>query len=293
MEQMEGTRGEAKKDWPLPRHICEVLDKYKDVLTNELPQELPLKREVDHKIEVIPGLEPPSKAPYQLNQKELLELKKQLNDLLSRGYIRPSKSPYGAPVLFVNKNDDKIHMCIDYRALNKVTIKNNYPLSRIDDFFDRSAKAKYFSRIDLKLGYYQIRIADGDVEKTACRTRYESYEFVVMPFGLCNAPSTFTILMNTIFREEMDDFVIVYIDDILVYSKTAEEHARHLEAVLGKLKDNKLYANGEKSYFAHQDIEFLGHVVTRDGIKPALRRSRQSKSGSNPQHKMDLGHFLA
>ena len=155
-------------------------------------------------------------------------------------------------MLFVDKKDGKLRICINYRALNKVTIRNNYPLPRIDDLFDRLAGAKYFSCINLKLGYYQIQIADGDVEKTACRTRYGSYEFFVMPFGLCNAPLTFTTLMNTIFREEMDDFVIVYIDDILVYSKTTEEHARHLEAVLGRLKDNKLYANEEKSDFFHQ-----------------------------------------
>ena len=272
MEQLQRTHEEAKTNGPPPKHICKVLGRYKDVLTNELPQELPPTREVDHKIEVIPGSEPPSKAPYRLNQKELLELKKQLNDLLSRGYIRPSKSPYGAPVLFVDKKDGKLRMCIDYRALNKVTIKNNYPLSRIDDLFDRLAGAEFFSRIDLKSGYYQIRIANEDVEKTACCTRYGSYEFLVMPFGLCNAPSTFTTLMNTIFSEEMDDFVIGYIDDILVYSKTAEEHARYLEVVLRKLKDNKLYANGEKSNFAHNEIEFLGHVMTKDGIKPNMKK---------------------
>ena len=138
----------------VPRHIQEVLAKYGDVLTNELPMELPPRREVDHKIEVLPGAEPPSKAPYRLNQKELMELKKQLNDLLERGYVRPSKSLYGALVLFVNKKDGKLRMCIDYRALNKVTIKNNYPLPRIDDLFDRLASTKYFSRIDLKCGYY-------------------------------------------------------------------------------------------------------------------------------------------
>jgi hypothetical protein len=153
-------------------------------------------------------------------------------------------------------------MCIDYKALNEVTIKNNYLLPWIDYISDRLAEAKYFNRIDLKSRYYQIRIANKDVKKTACRTRYGSYEFLVMPFGLCNTPSTFTTFMNTIFREEIDDFVIVYIDDILVYSKTAEEHARHLEVVLQKFKNNKLYAYGEKSDFFQNKIEFLGHVVT-------------------------------
>ena len=292
MEQMEGTRGEARNDGPLPRHICKVLGKHKDVLTNELSQELAPKKEIDHKIEVIPGSEPPSKAPYRLNQKELLELKKQLNDLLSRGYIMPSKSPYGASMLFVDKKDGKLHMYIDYRALNKATIKNNYPLPQIDDLFDQLARTKYFSRIDLKSGYYQIRIVDGDIEKTTCRTRYGSYEFLVMPFGLCNAPSTFTTLMNTIFREEMDDFVIVYIDDILVYSKTVEEHVRHLEVVLGRLRDNKLYANEEKSDFAHQEIEFLGHVVTRDGIKSDMKKVKAIQEWKQSSTQKGLRSFL-
>jgi hypothetical protein len=229
---------------------------------------------------VVPGSEPPSKAPNRLNQKELLKLNNQLNDLLSRGYIRPSKSPYGPPVLFVDKKYGKLHMCIDYRALNKVNIKNNYPLPRIDDLFDRLSGAKYFSRIDLKSGYYQIRIANEDVEKTVCRTRYGSYEFLVMSFGLCNAPSTFTTLMNTVFQEEIDDFVIIYIDDILVYSKTAEEHARHLEVVFRKLRNNKLYGNGEKNNFAQNEIEFLGHVVINDGIKPDMKKVRRFKNGS-------------
>ena len=155
------------------------------------------------------------------------------------------------------------------------------------------AGAKYFSRVDLKSGYYQIRIADGDIEKTACHIRYGSYEFLVMPFGLYNAPSTFTTLMNTIFREEMNDFVLVYIDDILVYSKTTEEHARHLEVVLGRLKDNKLYANGEKRDFAHQEIEFLGHVVTRDGIKLNMKKVKAIQEWKRPSTQKWLRSFLS
>jgi hypothetical protein len=176
--------------------------------------------------------------------------------------------------------------------LNKVTIKNNYPLPRIDDLFDRLAGAKYFSRIDLKSGYYQIRIANEDVEKTVCHTRHGSYEFLVMSFGLCNAPSTFTTLMNTIFREETDNFVIIYIDDILVYSKTAEEHARHLEVVLQKLRDNKLYANREKSDFAQNEIEFLGYVVTKDGIKPNMKKVKTIQEWKWPSTQKRLRSFL-
>jgi hypothetical protein len=145
-----------------------------------------------------------------------------------KGYIKPSKSPYGAPVLFVHKKDATLRMCVDYKALNKATVKNHYPLLRIDDLFDRLSRAKVFSRIDLRSGYYQIRIMEGDEEKTACRTRYGSYEFMVMPFGLTNAPVTFCTLMNDIFREWLNDFVVVYIDDILIYSGSLEEHAEPL-----------------------------------------------------------------
>ena len=159
-----------------------------------------------------------------MNKKELLELMKQLNDLLSKDYIRPSKSSYRAPVLFVDKMDGKLHMCIDYRALNKVTIKNNYPLPRIDDLFDRLAGAKYFSCIDLKSAYYQVQIADGDIEKTACHTRYGSYEFLVMPLGLCNAPLTFTTLMNTItlYSLKWENCKILRVSDMQVMPHSIE-----------------------------------------------------------------------
>ena len=192
-------------------------------------------------------------------------MKSQLDDLLAKGYVRQSKSPYGAPVLFVDKKDGKLRLCVDYRAFNKVTVKNLYPLPRIDDLFDQLARAKYFSRIDLRSGYHQIRIAQGDEEKTACRTRYGSFEFLVMPFGLCNAPATFTTLMNNIFYEYLDDFVIIYINDILVYLKTAKEHAEHLEKVFQKLRSNKLYAKRDKCDWGKLRIKFLGHEVDAKG----------------------------
>ena len=193
-------------------------------------------------------------------------MKSQLDELLAKGYIRQSKSPYGAPVLFVDKKDGKLRLCIDCRALNKVKVKNSYPLPRIDDLFDWLAEPKYFSRIDLRSGYHQIRIAQGDEEKTACRTRYGSFEFLVMPFGLCNAPATFTTLMNNIFHEYLDDFVIIYIDDILVYLKTVEEHEEHLEKVFQKLRSNKLYVKGDKCDWGKLRIKFLGHELTQGGV---------------------------
>jgi hypothetical protein len=166
-----------------------------------------------------------------MSHEELKELKVQLEELLTKRYIKPNKSPYGALVLFVHKKDGTLRMCVDYRALNKATVKNRYPLPRINDLFDRLSGAKVFSRIDLCSGYYQIRIAEGDKKKTICRTRYGSDEFLVMPFGLTNAPVTFCTFMNDIFREWLDDFIVVYIDDILIYSNSLEEHAEHLRNV--------------------------------------------------------------
>ena len=194
MRAGEAGDGIVEKVELVPKCVEDKLKKYQDVMPEDLPNELPLRREVDHKIEVKPGTKPPSKAPYRLSQKELEELKSQLDELLAKGYIRQSKLPYDAPVLFVDKKDGKLRLCVDYKALNKVTAKNLYTLPPIDDLFDRLARAKYFSRIDLRSGYHHIQIAQGDEEKTACQTRYGSFEFLVMPFGLCNASATFTTL---------------------------------------------------------------------------------------------------
>src|ERR1041384_3087391 len=165
-------------------------------------------------------------------QIETVELKKQLNDLISKGYICPSTSLYSAPVLFVHKKEGTLRLCVDYRALNKITIKNKYPLPHIDELMDRLVGAQYFTKIDLYSEYHQIRIKKEDIHKTAFRTRYGHYEFLVLPFGLTNAPTTFMTLMNDIFREYLDQFVVVYLDDILVYSKTYDEHRKHLHKVL-------------------------------------------------------------
>ncbi len=200
-----------------------------------------------------------------MSHEELKKFKVQLEELFVKGYIKPNKSPYGAPVLFVQKKDGMLRMCVDYRAFNKATMKNWYPLPRIDDLFDRLSRAKVFSRIDLHSGYYQIRIAEGDKEKTACRIRYGSYKFMVMPFGLTNAPATFCILMNDIFQEWLDDFVVVYIDDILIYSGSLEEHVEHLRKVFQRLKENKLYAKFEKCKFGVTEVDFLGHRITQEG----------------------------
>jgi hypothetical protein len=206
------------------------------VFPDKLPG-LPLDRDVEFTIELIPGTAPISRRPYQMPPNKLTELKKQLQDLLKKGLIRPSSSEWGCPALFVKKKkDNSLHMCVDYRPLNAMTIKNKYPLPQIDILFDQLSKAKVFSKIDLRSGYHQIKIRPQDVPKTTFSTRYGLYENLVMSFRLTNAPAYFMYLMNSVFMPELDKFVIVFIDDILIYSENEEDHAEHLRIVLTRLR---------------------------------------------------------
>jgi hypothetical protein len=196
----------------------------------------------------------------------LRELKEQLQELLDRGFIRPSVSPWGAPILFVKKNDGFMRMCIDYRELNKVTIKNKYPLPRIDDLFDQLKGASVFSKINLLSGYHQLQVREEDISKTAIQTRYGHYEFLVMPFRLTNAPSVFMDLMNRVIHEYLDSFVVVFIDDILVYSANYAKHEEHLKTMMEKLREKKLFAKFKKCEFWLEEVSFLGHVVNKNGL---------------------------
>ncbi|KAH0746170.1 hypothetical protein KY285_007827 [Solanum tuberosum] len=204
--------------------------------------------------------------PCRMAPAELKELKDQLKDLLDKGFIRPTASPWGALVFFVRKKDGSLRMCIDYRQLNKATIKNKYPLPRIDDLFDQLQGAKCFSKIDLRSGYHQIRVREKDVSKTTFRTRYGHFGFLVMSFGLTNAPLVLMDLLNSILRSYLELFVIVFVDDILVYSCSNDEHANHLRTVLQVLRDRELYAKFSKSEFWLDFVAFLGHIVTDAGI---------------------------
>ncbi|GJU50679.1 putative reverse transcriptase domain-containing protein [Tanacetum coccineum] len=208
---------------------------FPEVFPEDLPG-LPPTRQVEFQIDLVPGAAPVARAPYRLAPSEMEELSTQLQELSDKGFIRPSSSPWGAPVLFVKKKDGSFRMCIDYRELNKLTVKNRYPLPRIDDLFDQLQGSSVYSKIDLRSGYHQLRVRDEDIPKTAFRTRYGHYEFQVMPFGLTNAPAVFMDLMNRVCRPYLDKFVIVFIDDILIYSKTKEEHDVHLRLILELLK---------------------------------------------------------
>ena len=247
---------------------------------------------VDFRIDLIPGAMPIAKSPYRLAPSEMQELSSQLNELLSKGFIRPSFSPWGAPVLFVKKKDGSFRMCIDYRELNKLTIKNRYPLPRIDDLFDQLQGASYFSKIDLRSGYHQLRVLEDDIPKTAFRTRYGHYEFVVMPFGLTNASAVFMDLMNRVCRPYLDKFVIVFIDDILIYSRTKEDHGKHLRLVLEKLREEKLYAKFSKCEFWIKQVAFLGHIVSEAGIHVDPSKIQTIENWKAPKTPTEIRQFL-
>ena len=223
---------------------------------------------------------------------ELQELKAQLKDLEAKGFIRPSVSPWGAPVLFVKKKDGSLRLCTDYREINKGTIKNKYPLPRIDDLFDQLQGSKIFSKIDLQSGYHQLKIKASDIPKTAFRTRYGHYEYLVMPFGLTNAPAAFMDLMNRVFKPYLDQFIVVFIDDILIYSKTKEEHFEHLRIVLQTLREHKLYAKLKKCDFWMDQVPFLGHVISGKGISVDPAKVQAVSEWQRPATPTDIRSFL-
>ena len=223
-----------------------IIIKYRDVFPEKLPKGVPPNREVQHRIEIKPGSDPPYRPPYRLGPAERDELDEQIKDLLAQGFSRPSCSPYGAPIFFVPKKDGRWRMCIHYRALNRQTIKDRYPLPRIDLLLDRLGQAKIFSKLDLARGYHQIAMAEDSISKTVFCTHLGQREYVVMPFGLCNAPSTFERLMNKVFAKEINSFILVYLDDILILSRSVGEHWDHLNTALDRLRQAKLYGRLHK-----------------------------------------------
>ncbi|GKB55668.1 putative reverse transcriptase domain-containing protein [Tanacetum coccineum] len=267
-------------DIPIVRDFIKV---FSEDLSGLSPQ-----RQTEFRIDLIREATPVAKSPYRLVPSEMQELSEQLQELQDKGFIWPSHSPWGAPVLFVKKKDGSMRsttysinckdvlfvkkkdcsmrMCIDYRELNKLTVKNRYPLPRINDLFDQLQGARYFSKIDLWSGYHQLRVHEEDIPKTAFRTRYEHFEFTILLFGLTNAPAVFMDLMNWVCKPYLDKFVIVFIDDILIYSKTKEDHEVHLKLVLELLKKERLYAKFSKCEFWLQEVHFLGHMVNHNGI---------------------------
>jgi hypothetical protein len=227
---------------------------------------MPPERKVESAIELLPGTAPISKRAYRVSGPKLVELKEQIDEMSEKGYIRPSTSPWASPVLFVEKKDGTRRMCIDYWALNEVIIKNEYPLPRIEYLFEKLRGASVFSKIDLSSCYHQLRIRPSDIPKTTFITKYGLYEFIVMSFGLTNAPALFMNLMNTVFMDYLDKFVVVFIDNILKYSQSEEEHVDHLKMVLQRLREHQLYAKLSKCEFWIDEVMFLGHIINKDGL---------------------------
>ncbi|GJS17118.1 putative reverse transcriptase domain-containing protein [Tanacetum coccineum] len=270
-----------------------IIQEFLEVFPEDLPG-LPPTRQVEFQIDLVPGAAPVARAPYRLAPAEMQELSTQLQELSDKGFIRPSSSPWEAPILFIKKKDGYFRMCIDYRELNKLTVKNRYPLPRIDDLFDQLQGSKVYSKIYLRSGYHQLRVREEDIPKTAFRTRYGHYEFQVMSFGLTNAPAVFIDLMNRVCKSYLDRFVIVFIDDILVYSKSKKEHKGRLKLILRLLKKEELYAKFSKCNFWLSKIQFLSHVIDSEGIHvdPAKIGSIKDWASPKPPTEIRLGAVL-
>ncbi|WP_354666198.1 reverse transcriptase family protein [Nostoc sp. GT001] len=284
---MDGCQGYLASVHDLQKDVVQLADipvarDFLEVFPEELPS-IPPESEIEFEVDLMSGTRPISLAPYRMAPFELKELKAQLEELLDKGFIRPSTSPWGSPVLFVKKKDGSLRLCIDYRQLNRVTVKNKYPLPRIDELFDRFQGSSVFSKIDLRTGYHRIRVKDADVMKTAFRTRYGHFEFIVMPFGLTNAPTVFMALMNRVFQPYLDRFVVVFIDDILVYSRSDSEHEEHLATVLGVLREQRLYAKLSKCEFWLKSVAFLGHVISATGIAVDPSKIQAIENGRDRQ----------
>jgi hypothetical protein len=264
-------------------HIQSLLTEYSDVAREELPDSLPPERQISHDIDT-GDAKPVNINSYPLSDEKMREQMDQVDLLLKKGLIRPSASPWGFPVLFVKKSNGKWRMCIDYRALNQVTAKNGYPLPRIQELLDQVGDARVLSKIDLASGFWQVRLTDRAVPKTAFNTIWGKYEWLAMPFGLCNAPATFQTLMNDALRPFLGKFVVVYLDDILIFSKSKEEHYEHLRQVLEVLRKEKLITQPDKCTFATNELEFCGHVIGNGQVRPMPAKVEIVKNWPRPRN---------
>ncbi|CAI7773707.1 unnamed protein product [Closterium sp. NIES-53] len=286
-----GRRGFCNTSHP-PPELQELLKQFPGIFPDDLPEGLPPQRAHDHRIELEPGAQPTVQRQFRLTQPEFVELRKQLDYLLEKKNIRPSSSPFAAPILFTSKKDGGFCMCIDYRALKRVTVESRYPIPRADELIDQLRTALVFSKIDLRGGYHQIRVEPSDCAKTAFRTRYGSFEYTVMPFGLTNAPATFLMTMNEAFRPLLDKCVIIYLDDILVYIRDKQQHLADLEAVFTVLDKNKLLTKGSKCDFFQDRLEFLGHVISEAGVEIDPKKLDTLKAWNPPTNITELQSFL-
>ena len=290
VKQFETRKG-FKENYTNPG-LKELLEKYNTVFQYDLPSGLPPERRIDHEIETDKDAKPPHRPLYQLSPIELKAMKDYVEDLLKKGKIRPSKSPYGAPLFFIKEKDKPLRGVVDYRALNRITKRNNTPLPRSDEMFDILGEARVFSKMDLKTGFHQIRVKPEDIEKTAFNTKYGQFEYLVMPMGLCNAPATFQSLMNQIFYDCIDVFLAVYMDDLLIFSKDHDSHLEHLDTVLSRLKNHKLYVSPKKCDFMRSEISFLGMIVGKGGLKVDPKKIEVLRDWPTPKTLTDVRSFM-
>lgn len=269
-----------------------ILNQFKDTVTNEVPKELPPKRDIDHRIILVEEKKSIFRNQYRLSFEEKKELDKQVQELLDKGFVRPSSSPFNAPVLFVKKKDGSLRLCTDFRLLNEETIKDRFPLPRIDEILDTVSGAKVFSKLDLLSGYFQVRIKEEDIAKTAFSTSSGHFEWVVMPFGLSNAPSTFQRFMNLVLQPFLNKFVMVYLDDIVIYSNSIEEHKHHLKSVLETLQKNHLVAKLSKCAFFYEQIGFLGFIIGNGKVQTDPGKIEKVKEWPIPKTVKDCQSFL-
>ena len=289
-EEYQEKKEKGGGDRKVLRELQAVLKEFEDVFQE--PTRLPPQRIQDHKFILVDGAQPINIRPYRYGslQKDIIE--KMTQELLDYGVIQNSTSPFSSPMVLVKKKDGSWRMCIDYRALNRLTLKDKFPIPLIEELLDELSGAVVFSKIDLRSGYHQIRMRAEDVGKTAFRTHEGHYEFLVMPFGLTNAPSTFQSLMNTIFKQQLRKFVLVFFDDILIYSQSWKDHMVHVRIVLAILRGHTLFAKESKCCFGVGQVEYLGHFITGKGVSTDPRKVEVVVQWPIPRSLKQLRGFL-